>query len=214
MDPGQDEERLLNARRPLPPIYRLAVPESGIARIGVLADTHIPDRLKALPAALFEVLEGVDLILHAGDISQPRVLDELRRLAPVVAVQGNRDLFNRAGRGLPLDVIVEVGSLRIGMTHGHGGLAQYVKEKLAYLTVGYYFSHYHARVRERFADVHAIVFGHTHYPINQIRQGVLLFNPGAVGPDYKTRYGPSAGRITVDTAHNRLSGEVLPLVTR
>ncbi len=195
-------------------IYHCPVPASGIARLGVVADTHIPDRLKALPTHLFELLAGVDLILHAGDISHPRVLDELRRLAPVVAVQGNRDIFYRAGRRLPVDAIVEAGAIRIGMTHGHGGLASYIKEKLLYYTVGYYLNRYDVRVRERFSDVNAIVFGHSHSPVNQVRRGVLLFNPGAVGPDYKTRYGPGLGLLTVDTAHNRLSGEILPLLSR
>lgn len=204
----------MDTKSPGPGIYRLPIPGSGIARLGVVADTHIPDRLKALPPRLFEVLDGVDLILHAGDISHPRVLDELRRLAPVVAVQGNRDIFYRASRSLPVDLIVEVGTMRIGMTHGHGGLAGYIKEKLAYLTVGYYLNRYDERVRSRFHQVHAIVFGHSHYPVNQVRRGVLMFNPGAVGPDYKTAYGPSVGMLTVDAAQQRLSGEVLPLNSR
>ena len=59
--------------------------------IGVVSDTHIPARAPFLPSSLFGLLDGVDLILHAGDIEEESVLDELRALAPVEAVAGNMD---------------------------------------------------------------------------------------------------------------------------
>jgi len=194
-----------------PKPYQLPVPASGIARLGVVADTHIPDRMKALPPRLFDVLRGVDLLLHAGDISHPRVLDELAQIAPVVAVQGNRDIWYRANWRLPLQMVVQVGEVRIGMAHGHGGLAGYIREKLMYYTVGYYFSRYEARMLNWFNNVQALVFGHSHHPVNEVRDGVLLFNPGSVGPDYETGRGAAVGMLTVDATAKSVRGEIIPL---
>ncbi|HLB49394.1 MAG TPA: metallophosphoesterase family protein [Anaerolineales bacterium] len=192
-------------------IYQLSVPDSGVARLGVVADTHIPDRMKALPPRLFDVLDGVDLVLHAGDISHPHVLDELARIAPVAAVQGNRDFRYRANWRLPLQMIVQVGDVRIGMAHGHGGLAGYIGEKLMYYTVGYYFSRYEKRMLNWFNNVQALVFGHSHHPVNEVRDGVLLFNPGSVGPDYETGRGAAVGMLTVDATARSVRGQIIPL---
>lgn len=183
-----------------------------VVRVGVIADTHVPDRLNALPPSLFELLSGVDLLLHAGDLSRPGVLDELGRLAPVLAVQGNRDIFYKTNRILPLHRIVEIGSIRIGLTHGHGGLAEYIKEKFLFLTTGAYrYSRYEKLVRRLFDGVQVIVFGHTHLPICKPVEGVLLFNPGSVGPDYKLRIGASVGLLTVDRTAGTVRGQILPL---
>lgn len=190
---------------------RIDAPPTGIARIGVLTDTHIPDRLKSLPPRVLELFTGVHLILHAGDISAPRVIKELEQVAPVFAVQGNRDIFYKTHRRLPMKRLIQIGNARIGMAHGHGGLRGYVREKVAYLTIGYYFSQYDLRVQRWFSDAHAIVFGHTHYPVNRFRNGTLLFNPGAVAPDYKARFGPSVGILTVNTNTGSVSGEIIPL---
>ena len=193
-------------------IYKLAVPDSGLARLGVVADTHVPDRIKALPPRLFELLAGVDLILHAGDLTHPRILDELKQVAPVVAVQGNGDLFFRANWRRPMLTVIEVGEMKIGLTHGHGGLADYIKEKfLFFATEGYRYARYERQVRRWFNGVQAIVFGHTHYPVNVVNDGVLLFNPGSVGPDYRAWFGASIGRLTVNMAQRQVVGEILPL---
>ncbi len=184
-------------------------PSSGLVRLGVVADTHIPDRLRALPPRLFDVLRGVDLILHSGDICHPRVLTELGALAPVVAVRGNRDVLYRAHWTLPLDRIVEIGGVRIGLTHGHGGLWGYVAEKLLYYTVGFRLERLNAAVRTRFnfTGVQVIVFGHSHFPVNACRDGVLMFNPGSVGPEYKTPLGATVGILTI--RGNTASGEIV-----
>ena len=125
-------------RRPLPgvavvgqrhrrdDVRRCRVPRHGVltgrragpVRVGVVADTHVGENLPELPAEVCEVLAGVDLILHAGDIIDPAVLDALRAVAPVVAVRGNHD-ERRGHRELPRDVLVRVGGARIGLTHGH-----------------------------------------------------------------------------------------------
>ncbi len=197
-----------------PPIEtQIEVPASGIARLGIVSDTHVPDRIKALPPRTLELLAGVDLILHLGDICAPRVIRQFEQVAPVLAVQGNRDIFFKAHRRLPLCRVLQIGDVRIGMAHGHGGLRGYLREKIAYLTIGYYFSQYDLRVQSWFENVQAIVFGHTHYPVNRFRKGVLLFNPGAVAPDYKARFGASIGLLTVNTHKKSVLGEILPLAS-
>src|SRR5260370_19074430 len=85
-----------------------------IYRVGVIEDTHVPEALSALPGEIAGLFQGVDLILHAGDISSKEVLDELRLVAPGVAVPGNHDRIDLPGRA-----IVEVGGKRIGLIHGH-----------------------------------------------------------------------------------------------
>jgi uncharacterized protein len=195
----------------LPVETQIEPPTTGIARVGVITDTHIPDRIKSLPPRVFELFSGVDLILHAGDICAPRVIKELEQVAPVLAVQGNRDIFYKIHRRLPMQRLIQIGNMRIGLAHGHGGLRGYLREKVAYLTIGYYFSQYDLRVQRWFKDAQAIVFGHTHYPVNRFRNGTLLFNPGAVGPDYKARFGASVGILTVNTLTQSVSGEIIPL---
>jgi putative phosphoesterase len=180
-----------------------------ITRIGIVADTHIPDRLKKLPASVFEKLRGVDVILHAGDLSAAHVVKDLETIAPVFSVQGNRDMITRYGRTLPTDRVIEIGEVRIGLTHGHGGVREYIAEKLRYHTLGYSLKRAVDRVQSRFNDVHAVVFGHTHRPYNEVCNGVLIFNAGSVGPDYYTRYGAGVGIITI--LDRSVKGEIIPL---
>ena len=87
--------------------------------IGVLADTHIPDRSRRLNPKIADIFRAakVELILHAGDISIPRVLRKLEEIAPVHAVRGNRDLFWSAN--LPMHRVLEIEGNKIGMTHGN-----------------------------------------------------------------------------------------------
>lgn len=191
------------------PTHVLTPNANGIARIGVVSDSHIPDRMNSLPRNLFAALEGVSLLLHAGDICNPQVLDSLRQIAPVLAVQGNRDVLYAANWALPLARVIEVGAVRIGLTHGHGGLRGYLKEKLYYYTVGYELERFIENVTTPFSQVQAVVFGHSHRPVNQLREGVLLFNPGALGPDYYTPHGPTAGILTV--AGERVTGQIVPV---
>lgn len=130
-------------------------------RVGVLSDTHVPTRAPALPQEVLEGLAGVDLILHAGDIVERGVLNLLREIAPVEAVAGNMDpldLVQELGRRKVLDI----GGFRIGLTHGDGRGAAAP-----------------ARAAAAFSDVDCIIFGHSHEPFCEKRDGVLLFNPGS-----------------------------------
>ncbi len=164
--------------------------------IGVVADTHVPQRLAQLPDRLADALRGVDLILHAGDITSRQVLVDLANIAPVQAVAGNADLV---GHGLPLTRVIDVDGRRIGLAHGHGGWAKYLVGKLRD-RVGYREEYYLKIVVESFGRVDAIVFGHTHRAFTERRAGVLLFNPGPVAPDYYNTAGPQIGLLRITAA--------------
>jgi putative phosphoesterase len=122
----------------------------------------------------------VDLIIHAGDLTVPGVLDDLERVAPVFGVRGNHD--EDAGHsGLPRRRVLQVGGRRIGVTHGTradpvemaGAVASLVRRRTTLLG-------FHRAVRRRFGDVDAVVMGHIHMPVSCVRDGALLFSPGAV----------------------------------
>jgi uncharacterized protein len=137
-------------------------------RVVVLADTHLRSgpigtraRTRRLPAAAWDHLDGADAILHAGDVLDQGVLDELGEFAPVHAVLGNNDL-SLAGI-LPPTRIVELDGVRIGMIHNSGATAGRAR-----------------RLRRRFPETDVVVFGHSHAPMNEAGQdGQLLFNPGS-----------------------------------
>ena len=118
-------------------------------------------------------------------------------------------MITRYGQTLPTDRVIEIGQVRIGLTHGHGGVSGYIAEKLRYHTLGYNVERTVDRVQSRFMDVHAVVFGHTHRPYNKMCNGVLIFNAGSVGPDYYTRYGAGVGIITISDSIAR--AEIIPL---
>ncbi len=180
--------------------------------LGVVADTHVPDHMAGLPPALWEALAGVDAILHAGDICVPRVLRELEQVAPVYAVAGNRDLLLR----LPLDRVLTFGGVRLGLTHGHGGWRRYAPVKLLATLRGETRAPSPARtaafldsVRGRFTEVQVIVFGHSHRPVNEQRDGVLMFNPGSLGPAYYAPHGPAIGRLVI--ADGAVQATIIPV---
>ena len=167
-----------------------------MSTLGVITDTHIPQRMRSLPPRVFEAFRGVDMILHAGDINSCCVLDELAQIAPVEAVAGNADLFQR---GLPLTRVIEIAGKRIGLAHGHGGWSRYLLGKL-HDRLGYSEEYYLNIVQRSFGSMDAIVFGHTHRYFRAIRAGTLFFNPGPVAPDYYNTYGPQVGLLHVTPA--------------
>lgn len=131
--------------------------------IGVISDTHMPKRALSLPKELIEGLQGVDLILHAGDLTDESVITELEKIAPVYAVHGNVDPPELKDK-LPEKRIIEYKGFRIGLTHGAGEHGS---------TLG--------RAMDAFRDeeLQAIVFGHSHKPYNERINGMLIFNPGS-----------------------------------
>ena len=149
-------------------------------RVGVIADTHCPEFLDRLPARVFEAFEGVDLILHAGDIDREETLAELRRLAPVEAVRGDHD---RSLGALPVSREIVIRGKRIVLAHGNR--SRWIEEPntLAWtLSLGYFRPHrgLARALKRRFPDADAIVYGHTHRAHAETMEGVLLFNPGGV----------------------------------
>jgi uncharacterized protein len=150
-----------------------------MAALGILADSHIPDRARVLPPRLLEIFrsEKVDAILHAGDICAPSVLQELEAIAPVHAVRGNRDIYTL--RHLPAQIILPFAGYKVGMVHGHGRLHNYLSDKAHNLVFGIQEDHYKKRVIEALPGVDVMVFGHLHRRIYEWVEGVLLLNPGS-----------------------------------
>lgn len=150
------------------------------ARIGVVADTHCPEFMERLPERLFEVLSGVDLIIHAGDVGGEETIAELRRIAPVEAVRGDHD---PGLLSLPLTREVEVDGRLIVVVHGNrSGWLEEPQTFLWTVSLGYYRPHSRLPqvLRRRFPQADAIVFGHTHRPCIDAGRGPLVFNPGGV----------------------------------
>ena len=139
-------------------------------RIGVISDTH-----GRLHPAVPELFAGVDAILHAGDIGGEEILEELRAIAPLHAAAGNVDGFSCGDAGE--EAWAELGGLRFYITHILDRPAR-VRPEVA------------AALRERQPNV--VVFGHSHLPHNEKRDGVWYFNPASAGPrrfDYPVSVG-------------------------
>lgn len=123
--------------------------------VGVVSDTHGLVRPQAL-----EALTGVDLIVHAGDVGSPEVLEALGTIAPVHAIRGNVDVGVSWARVLPDTDVVEAGEVRLYLIHDVGGLP----------------------IDPAAEGVDVVVCGHSHRPRMETEDGVLYFNPGSIGP--------------------------------
>lgn len=158
-------------------------------RIGVLSDTHIPVAAREIPRKALELLGGVDLIVHAGDVLQLTVLEELQELAEVRAVYGNMDTRSVREKLPEIDTF-EVHGFKIGIIHGAG-------------------PHYgiESRIREKFNQVDVIIYGHSHLPKNEIIDGVLFFNPGSPTDKIFTPHN-SFGILTID---KKIRGEIIKI---
>lgn len=178
--------------------------------LGVISDTHIPDRAQRLHAQIFPILEraAVQAILHAGDISSPEVLNELRLIAPVYAVRGNRDLFTF--KGLPSTQKLSFGGVPIVLTHGHGGWRGYVVDKARFMRDGYRLERYQPRLQATFPEAQVIIFGHTHVALNRWMNGQLFFNPGSPHFPLYSNEPPSLGLLHIE-AGGQVRGEIIPL---
>lgn len=123
-------------------------------RLGVIADTHGLLRPEAL-----EALRGCERILHLGDIGPASLLDQLRELAPLDVVRGNNDIEDWAA-ALPETLLLELGGLRLFLIHD---LKQLAIDPVA-------------------EGIDVVLAGHSHKPLNEVRDGVLYLNPGSAGP--------------------------------
>jgi uncharacterized protein len=130
--------------------------------IAVVADTHMPRGARRLPERCIELIADAEAVIHAGDFFAPSALEEVRALCPVVhAVHGNVD--EEALRlSLPADLEIELDRGTVAVTHDAGP----AKGRLA-------------RLRRRFPDADAVVFGHSHLPLHEIEGDFQIFNPGS-----------------------------------
>jgi len=185
-------------------------------KIGIIADTHIPQLSPVLPARIAEAFRGLDIILHVGDICELAVLQEFQETYTLTfAVSGDGD--SEAVKGyLDEKRVVRFGERRVGMIHGHQPETQGRQERArsglrrllggcpgpAPLSLPQYLL---AQFGEE--EVHAIIFGHTHRPYVRMHGGVLLFNPGAAlpGPDRQ----PTVGILNV--GERNITGKIVPL---
>jgi putative phosphoesterase len=151
-------------------------------KIGVLADTHVPDILPALPPRVLELFSGVDIILHAGDVSDLGVLQQLEPIAQTFAVQGEHDSA-QVRRYLEEKQRLSFGGRAVGLVHGHRAWEGDILRRIAYrlnrtrrmeTLLGY--------VQRQFTDADVIVFGHSHAPYMKMHGNTLLFNPGSLLP--------------------------------
>ena len=148
-----------------------------IATIGLISDTHMPARCREFPPALFNLMDGVDLLLHAGDVGELWVLDRLSTIAPVIAVHGN-DETDDAQRELPYQQIITIGGQRILLWHSH--FPDRVDEMDARRGNEIVPKFERSIARARRAGANIVVFGHWHVPLVYEDKGVLVINPGAI----------------------------------
>jgi putative phosphoesterase len=180
--------------------------------IGLLSDTHVPARMRALPSVLFERLAGVDLVLHAGDLDDPSILEMLRQIAPVYAVRGNVH-FQAPwpnDQALPLYLDLEIEGRRILLTHGHLSLWNTLKEKAWLLLpdmAGRANRSIIKRLLHAFPGRDVYMFGHSHRALIERRGAAIFVNPGAV---CSTR-GEAASVARVTVTVSRLDARILPL---
>ena len=154
-----------------------------ILKVGLISDTHGLLRPEALRA-----LQGSDLIIHAGDVGDPRILEELRRVALVVAVRGNIDT-GAWSADLPETAAAEVGAALIYVLHDIKALDLHPPA----------------------AGVAMVVSGHSHKPAEEERDGVIYVNPGSAGP---RRFNLPVILARVDVAHKPWRIEFVELVPR
>ena len=149
-------------------------------RIGVISDTHGLLRPEVVP-----VFKGVDLILHAGDIGSVEVLDQLRTVAPIVAVRGNNDRGDWANQ-IPDSEVAQVGEVSIYILHDLNELV----------------------LRPPAGSVQVVISGHSHRPSIERRDGILFVNPGSAGPR-RFKLPISVARMTIQGV--TVTGELIEL---
>ncbi len=149
--------------------------------VGVISDTHGLLRPEAIDA-----LRGCEHIIHAGDVGDPEILEKLSALAPVTAIRGNIDKAPWAQRLAETEVL-EIGGVSIFVLHDLGQLD----------------------LKPASAGFQVVVYGHSHVPKQEVRDGVLYFNPGSAGPR-RFKLSITVGRLTVEEC--RVDGEIIRIV--
>ena len=158
--------------------------------IGVISDTHIPERAEKIPDIVLETFKDVDMILHAGDLVSYDVLKQLEELAPTRCVQGNMD--NYYGLNLPKNEVITILGHRIGLNHGEvyprGDTMQ-----LKYIAME--------------LDVNVLITGHTHWAFIKEFDDILLLNPGS--PTVPRMSDPSV--MLLDINENQIESRIIKI---
>jgi predicted phosphodiesterase len=184
--------------------------------VGVLADTHLPFRLKQLPPAVPQLFRGMDLILHAGDVDQLEHLEPLVALAPLYAVRGNLHFkpteLSHGGLDLPVDVHLSLLGHHVVVNHGgwpnFWALAgDWFWEKLLEPSRKRSNARIVRRLLRWYPQADVIIFGHSHRAYLERRGRALLFNPGGVAR--LDDFTPSVGRLHI-TPHE-VTAEIIAL---
>ena len=163
-------------------------------RVAIVSDTHMPRGPRRLPERCIELMSGADLIVHAGDFMEESVLAEISRLGHVVAVHGNVD-SPRLTAELPETTQVDLDGVTLAMIHDSGP----AKGRLA-------------RMRARFPDADAVVFGHSHMPLHESEEAdgrrFQIFNPGS---PTERRRAPTHTMGMAEVAAGRIEFELVDL---
>jgi len=175
-------------------------------RIGIISDTHIPEACEHLPPAVFEIFRGVDLVMHAGDVYINRVLDELARIAPVIAALGNGDEgLDGHKHKLEIDERVreahqlEIQGVRIGLVH-----AIPTPDETSHQVF------LNAMNRHFGSPMDVIVQGHSHCE-GIVRYGdTLVVNPGSATLPHNLNYRPGTVAI-LEISNGAASAEIIQL---
>ncbi|HEX2331523.1 MAG TPA: metallophosphoesterase family protein [Candidatus Angelobacter sp.] len=148
--------------------------------VGVISDTHGLLRPEAV-----ELLRGSEHIIHAGDIGAPEILPELEKIAPVTAIRGNVDTQSWA-RVFPETNVAELGGATIYVIHDRNALD----------------------LNPKAAGFAAVISGHSHKPLQELKDGVLYFNPGSAGPR-RFSLPISVGRLEI--TNGQIKAEILKI---
>ena len=158
-------------------------------KIGVISDTHLRGPDERLLAIIRKHFNDAELILHAGDLVDLKVLDAFGD-KDVIAVCGNMDTI-RAEDEIPPKRVLQIGRFRIGLIHGWGSPLDLED-----------------RIRREFENVDCIVYGHSHDPVNHIREGILFFNPGT---PFDRRYGDSRTVGILEVGEDAITGRIIAI---
>jgi putative phosphoesterase len=158
-------------------------------RILIVADTHVPDFAAKLPVAILEEAARANLVLHAGDVTSGRVLDELASLAPVLCALGNNDGRDVEDRGARERIETDVDGVAVAMVHVAGPSKGRP-----------------ARLRRWFPQARVVIFGHSHIPMAFEDERVLFLNPGS--PTWKRRQ-PTPSFLRLHIRRRRLEPELV-----
>jgi hypothetical protein len=160
-------------------------------RLALIADTHLPRGERRIPDRCLDALRAADLIVHTGDFSHSSVLADLRALGPVAAVHGNVDSAELRSE-LPESISLGLENVVLGVIHDAGPARGRLE-----------------RLRARFPEADAVVFGHSHMPLHEQRDGFQIFNPGS---PTERRRAPhrSLGRATVEGGRIEFDHLALP----